>query len=418
MPGAVANPIDWRAAVGPAWVEVDLDAIADNVRMIGALLPEGCRLLAVVKANAYGHGAVEVAHAAISAGAAGLGVSTVPEGLALRAAGITAPILVFTPPRSQDINPALQADLTITVVSIDHARALADAAARRSIPAVAHVKCDTGMGRYGFDDGELGAATEGLAALSGLIRFEGIYTHFARGADIAVTQRQLERFLRVVDAAERAGLHFSIRHAAASSAMLALPESRLDMVRIGTLLYGDRPVSGNAPGLKRAFALKVQPAQVRELRAGSTVGYGAETTLQRPAQVAVLPVGFADGFDMTPAGPYRRPLVLLRTLARALLSALGLRRLLGAAVGEVRMGDRPVRVLGRVGMQQVVVDCTGVSPEAMLRPATIHVRPTVVGAHLARVYMRDGVAVRAATVLGSFPTSLAQAASGERQSGV
>ena len=394
VPGVRTDRSDWRAAVGSSWVEVDLDAIAENVRTVAAMLPQGCRLLAVVKANAYGHGAAEVGRTALDAGAVGLGVSTAAEGLALRACGIVAPVLVFTPPRPEDLSAALQADLTVTVASLDQARALAAAAARHGAPAVAHVKCDTGMGRYGFDHAELGAAAPALAGLAGDVRWEGVYTHFARGAEPTATRCQLQRFLHAVGDAERAGLRFSIRHAAASSAMLVLPEARLDMVRVGNLLYGDRSVAGSPAGLRRAFALRVQPAQVRELQPGATVGYGSEETLRRPTRVAVLPVGFADGLDMTPAGPYRRPLVLLRALARALLGALGWTRRLGAALGDVEMGGRPVRVLGRVGMQQVTVDCTNVAAAALDRPATVHVRPTAVGAHVARVYLRDGVAAR------------------------
>lgn len=396
---ATAIPAGWQAAVGPAWVEVDLDAIAENVCTIRALLPAECRLLAVVKANGYGHGALEVGRTAMEAGAAGLGVSTVGEGLALRAGGIVAPVLVFTPPRAADLDAALQADLTVTVVSLEHARAVEAAAARRRALAVAHVKCDTGMGRYGFDHGALCAAAAPLAAMPN-IRWEGIFTHFARGTDPRSARVQLQRFLAAVRGAEEYGLRCTIRHAAASGATLTLPEARLDMVRIGNLLYGERPMVSGAPVVRRAFAVRVQPAQIRDLPAGATVGYGSEWRAPRPTRVAILPIGHADGLDLVPAGPYRRPRTLLRALARALLIAFGLSRRLGAAIGDIEMGGRQVPVLGRVGMQQVTVACSGVPPEALSRPATVHLRPTVVGAHLARVYVRDGVAVRAATSLG------------------
>jgi alanine racemase len=396
----------WRAAVGPAWVEVDLDAIASNTRLVLGLLPPGCRLLAVVKADAYGHGAAEVAAAALEAGAAGLGVSTVAEGLALRAEGIAAPILVFTPPRPCDLGPALEAGLTLTVASPEAARCLAEVARRIGAPATAHLKLDCGMGRYGLDRAGLRAAAAELAALGrpgGPLRWEGVYTHFPRGADAAVTRAQLARFLAMVAEAREAGLRFALRHAAASAALLRVPEACLDMVRVGTLLIGDRPAGVPAPpGLRRAFTLRVEPAQVRVLPAGSTVGYGSAWRARRATRVAVLPVGYADGLDVGPLGPFRRPAVLLRALARALLTALGLdRRLgLGAAAGEVEMGGRRVPILGRVGMQQVVVDCSGLPDEALAAPATVHVRATSVGGHLARLYLRDGVAVRARAGLG------------------
>ena len=409
---ATGIPAPWQAAVGPAWVEVDLDAIAENVRATIALLPAACRLLGVVKANGYGHGALEVGRTALQAGAAGLGVSTVVEGLALRDGGILAPVLVFTPPWSADLDAALEAGLTVTVVSLEHARAVAAAAARRAGSAVAHIKCDTGMGRYGFDPQALAAAAAALADMDGIL-WEGVFTHFARGADARSARVQLHRFLAAIGAAESGGLRFSIRHAAASGATIALPEARLDMVRVGNLLYGERPAAGGSPVLRRAFALRVQPAQIKDLVAGATVGYGSEWRARRPTRIAVLPIGYADGLDLVPAGPYRRPRTLVRALVRALLGALGLHRRLGAAIGDIEMGGRPVPVLGRVGMQQVTVDCSAIAPEVARLPATIHLRPTTAGAHLARVYLRDGAVVGASTTLGSLrpeaPASPAEA---------
>ena len=393
----------WRAAVGPAWVEVDLDAIAANTQWLRLLIGPGCRLLAVVKANAYGHGALEVARATLEAGADGLGVSTASEGLALRAEGVEAPILVFTPLRPCDARPAVEAGLTLAVASLAGARDLAAAADAASRPAVAHLKLDTGMGRYGLDAPGLRAAAAELAALAPAIRWEGVFTHFAHGAEAGRCRMQLGRFQAMLDAAAARGLRFEVRHAAASAATVVLPEARLDMVRVGTLLYGDRPAGVPAPaGLRRAFALRAEPGQVRDLPAGATVGYGGQWRARRPSRVAVLPVGFADGVDVAPSSPYRRPGVLLRALARVLLSALGLGRRLGWGAGDVEWGGRRVAIVGRVGMQQVAVDCTGLPDSALTGPATLHVRATAVSAHLARVYLRDGVAVRARTAAGSF----------------
>lgn len=395
------DPQYWQAAVGPAWVQVDLDAIAENVRLLRGILGVDCRLLAVVKANGYGHGAVAVGATALEAGAAGLGVSTVAEGLALRTAGIRAPILVFTPPRGGELDAALEAGLVLTVASAEGAAALGAAARRTGAAAAAHVKCDTGMGRYGFDPAALAQSLPVLAAEAAAVRWEGIFTHFPRGADGPSTQRALGRFLAMVAQAEAGGVRFELRHAAASAAALRVPESRLDMVRIGTLLYGDGPAGLERPaGLRRAFALRVEAAQIRTLPRGATVGYGSEWRASRPTLAAVLPVGYADGFDVTPAGPYRRLGVLLRAVARTVLRAAGLGGRLGAGLGEITWGGVSVPVLGRVGMQQVEVDC-GRVPEAALRePATVHARATLVGAHLARVYVRDGRPAQALTAVG------------------
>ena len=391
----------WAPAVGPVWAEIDLDAIASNVQEVRRHLPEGCRLLAVVKADGYGHGAIQVARVMLETGAHGLGVSTVPEGLALRRSGVRAPILVLTPPRPADIEAALDAALTTVVVDLEGARALGASARGRARPAVAHVKCDTGMGRYGFDHASLGRAALELRGVKG-VEWEGVFTHFQRGADSAASRVQLERLLAAVEEAGRAGLEFGLRHAAASAAILSLPEACLDMVRVGTLLYGRAPQTSGGLRLRPAFVLRAEPAQLRELRPGTAVGYGAEWRARRPTAVAVLPVGFADGLDMAPLGPYRRPRALLRALARWLLTRLGLGTGLGPGLGAIEIGGHPLPVLGRVGMQQVTVDCSHVPPELRGLPTTVHVQPTAVSAHVARVYSRDGRIVAATTLLGTL----------------
>ena len=400
--GRVEMGTPWAAAVGPAWVEIDLDAVVGNLAAVRRLLAPGCRLLAVVKANAYGHGAVDVARALVGAGADGLGVSTVAEGLALRVAGLVGPILVFTPPRAVDVGPALASGLSVSVVSIASARMVADAVERQGLPATVHLKCDTGMGRYGLRAADLPAAASELARLNGPLRWEGVYTHFPRGGDAPTCRRQLSAFLKAVDGAEAAGLRFAVRHAAASSTVLSCPEAHLDMVRVGNLLYGDSPPGLSRPsGLRRGFALRAEVAQVRDLPAGATVGYGSAWRAPRPTRVGVVPVGFADGLDTGPLGPYRRPGVLLRALARAFLEAMGLgRRLRGAAAGDIEIGGHRVPVLGRVGMQQVTVDLSGLPAGMSLPPAVVRVRALAAGAHLARVYLRDGVPLRAATLSG------------------
>lgn len=394
----------WSAAVGPTWAEIDLDALAANVDWVRARLRPGCRLMAVVKANAYGHGAPEVAAAVVAAGADALAVSTVAEGLTLREAGIAAPILVLTPARPPALEAALALDLTLTVADIEGARAVARSARRAGVCALAHVKCDTGMGRYGFLPQALPSTAAALLALGGDVRWEGVYTHLARGGDAAASGRQLERFLSALAGCEAAGLRFPLRHVAASAGWLTLPAAQLDMVRIGSLLYGSIPAGASVRGLRRAFALRSRVVQVRDLPAGWRVGYGGEWRAERPTRVATLAVGFADGLGLVPAAPQGRIPVLLRALARVILRRLGLGRLggRGAAVGEIWRGPVRLPVLGRIGMQQVTVACaaTDLSPGDV---ATVHVPSTAVGMHVARVYLREGKPVCARTGAGYLP---------------
>ena len=383
----------WAAFVGPTWAEVDLDAIAANVRWVRGRLAPGVRLLAVVKADAYGHGAPEVARVVLAEGADALGVSTVAEGLALREEGIGAPILVLAPAASEELPAALEAGLILTVADLEGARGLAGAAEALGVPARAHVKCDTGMGRYGFAWTELGARAEDLRRLEGAVRWEGVFTHMARGADAAFTRCQLARFLTAVDGAAARGLRFPVRHAAASAALLAVPEAQLDMVRIGSLLYGECPAGLSAPGLRRAFALWSRVAQVRELPRGATVGYGAAWRARRPTRVATVPVGFADGLGVQAAGRARRLAVRLRALGRAVLEALGLRPRTPRQ-GEVWWRDHRLRILGRVAMQQVTV-ALGELPVRPGDVVAVHVPSVFASGQLARLYLRDGVCVAA-----------------------
>lgn len=401
--GCVLSTADGRAIIGPVWAEIDLDALAANVKAVRSLLTKDCRLLAVVKADAYGHGASEVGRVALAAGASGLGVSTVAEGLQLRADGVDAAVLAFTPARDVDLAPALRAGITLTVADVADARALAAAASQLGVRGRAHLKCDSGMGRYGIPVAEVGAVAPQLVALGDHIEWEGVYTHFAQGWSPGPTRRQLERFLSAIAVAETRGLVFAVRHAAASAAMISVPGARLDMVRVGSMLYGDRPPGApRSLTLRHAFSLRVEPAQVRCLPAGATVGYGAQWRARRVTRIAVLPVGYADGLEMVPAGPFRRPRTLLAALARAVLARVGWR---GGAPASVEMGGQVVPIIGRVGMQQTIVDCSDIERVGL---ATLRVRPAAVGRHVARVFVRDGVALYARTVRDAItPATLA-----------
>jgi alanine racemase len=312
------------------WLDIDLEAIRNNVRRMAALA--GTRVMAVVKANAYGHGAAEVARAAAEAGAAWLGVARADEGLALRAAGLDLPVLVlgYTPPALAA--EALARNLTLTVVDHETGQACAAAAGALGRPARVHLKVDTGMGRLGVLPEAAPALHRALRALPGL-EVEGVFTHFARAdeqlaeADGLTAARQLARFAEVLQALEAPP---GLRHAANSAAALTLPAARLDLVRMGIALYGLHPSRATPcpPNFRPALTWKARVAQVKTLPAGHGISYGHYYVTREPETVAVVTVGYADG--------YRRALHL----------------------NEVLIHGRRAPVRGRVCMDQVIAGVT------------------------------------------------------------
>ncbi|HYJ61788.1 MAG TPA: alanine racemase [Actinomycetota bacterium] len=283
----------------PTWVEIDLDAIRHNA---AALTPPGAALMAVVKADGYGHGAAPVARAALEAGATWVGVALVEEGMALRDAGIDAPILVTSevPPGSEAI--AIAARLTPTLYSDAGLARLAEAA--RGAPIAVHVKVDTGMHRVGVWPPEAAPAFAERVVRAGL-DVEGLWTHFASSEiDTATTVGQLERFLGTADAVRAAGVEPRLLHAANSAATILHPASRLDLVRPGIALYGIAPAPGLGEdlGLRPALSWRSRVSFVKRLPAGERLSYDHRYELARDAWIATVPVGYADGLPRAATG--------------------------------------------------------------------------------------------------------------------
>ncbi|MBC7235271.1 MAG: alanine racemase [Chloroflexi bacterium] len=318
----------------PTWLEVDLDAIAYNVRRLVEIVGPDVDVLAVLKADGYGHGALKVARTALNNGAKWLGVACLGEAIALRSAGIEAPILIlgYTPPwQSRD---AVRHGVVCTLFSQEVAMALSQAALDLGSTARVHIKVDTGMGRLGLLPEEVLPFVQTIAGLPGL-EIDGIFTHFADAdaPELDYTRWQLARFRQVLEALDEAGLKPPCVHAANSAALLRLPESRFDMVRPGIALYGLNP-SPHAPlpgDFRRALSFKCQVAQVKELPAGSFISYGRTYRTERPSRIAVIPVGYADGFRRAPQH-----------------------------WGEVLVRGRRAPIVGRVCMDQTMLDVTDI----------------------------------------------------------
>lgn len=281
------------------WAEIDLDAIAHNLAAVKRHVGEQVAVMAVVKANAYGHGAEPVARTALESGAAWLAVNRVGEGVALRRAGIRAPILVMGYSPAAGVPAAVEHDLTLTVTSLALAEALSAAAGGAGRTAPVHVKMDTGMNRFGLRPEEVVDFIRTLCRLPG-ITLEGVYTHFAVAdlPDKSYTHRQFALYRQALAALEMEGIRVPIRHAANSAATLDLPETHLDAVRLGIALYGLRPSDKVQPTipLRPALTLKSRVGQVRTLPAGSSISYGRTFVTERPTTAALIPCGYGDGY--------------------------------------------------------------------------------------------------------------------------
>ncbi len=321
-----------------------MTAISHNVRQLKGLLKPECVLMAVVKANAYGHGMIEVARRVVKDGAGFLGVARLSEAIRLREGYIDAPILIFGYTDPQYADRLIQYDLTQTVYAYGPARHISDRAVSLGKKIKAHLKVDTGMGRLGIVPCELKLPdswglihksvlmeVERIARLPGL-SLEGVYTHFATADDSDKTYalRQLEIFLVFINELKKLGIEFQVSHAANSAAIMDIPQSHLDMVRAGISIYGIYPSSAadrTKIHLKPVLALKSKVIHVKKVHEGFSISYGATARTSCPTAIATVAVGYADG--------YRRAL---------------------SSRGKMIVHGRIAPVVGRVCMDQTMID--------------------------------------------------------------
>jgi alanine racemase len=281
------------------WAEVDLGAISHNLHQIKSRVEtNGATILAVVKDNAYGHGAVEVARTAASVPVQMLGVATVEEAVELRQAGTGLPILVLCCILPEQTGEVVRYDITQTVCDLSICEALSEEADRLGKRVKVHVKIDTGMGRIGVRYDEAVSFIKGIARLPHLT-IEGIFTHFAvAGRDQAFTQFQLDRFNSVLSHLDEMGIQIRFRHAANSAAVLNLPTSYLNMVRPGLMIYGLYPPgSPHRIDLKPALSLKTRIVYLKEVTAGWSISYGRTYIAKEPTVVASLAIGYGHGYN-------------------------------------------------------------------------------------------------------------------------
>lgn len=341
-----------RDYIRPVWAEVDLTRIRHNIQVVKEQLKPQTKLMAVVKANGYGHGAVRVAKTALECGVQWIGVAIVEEGMALRQAGITCPILVLGASPVEQAPLVVANGLTATLCTWDEAVALSQAAQAIGTVAQAHVKVDTGMGRLGLLPEEVIPFLVKVRELPAL-RISGLFTHFATAdeCDRSYFQAQYRTFSRIVEEVKRQGIDIPLIHAANSAAAITAPDSEFDMVRLGAAIYGLQP----APllkvlDLKPALSLKARVSYVHRVPEGSGISYGRRYVAARNTKIATIPVGYADGYSR-----------LLSNKAEVLIHGKRFRISGNICMDQfmVDVGDEPVQLgdevvlIGRQGEEEV-----------------------------------------------------------------
>ena len=319
--------------LGPTWIEVNLDAIAQNVRNIKKLIGEKTELMAVVKGNAYGHDVLEVVPVVLNNGATRLAVARLEEGIFLRKAGITVPILVLGLTLKQQAELLVSYSITPTVSEYEMIEELSKFAVKEERTAKVHLKVDTGMGRIGILPDHILDLVKKIKALKN-IEIEGIFTHFsvADEKDKTYTEMQFKKFMDVLTVLENEGIRIPVKHVGNSAALLDLPHMCLDLVRPGISVYGLYPSREVQKTVKLipAQAFKTRIVFLKELPTGEDISYGRTyTTKKKRTVVASLPVGYADGYN----------------------------RLLSNQ-GEILIRGKRFPIIGRVCMDQTMVDVT------------------------------------------------------------
>lgn len=321
-------------SIRSTWAEIDLNCLAHNIREVKKNISKDTLIMAVVKANAYGHGAVDVSKTLLENGADKLAVAIVAEAVELRLAGIEAPILVLGTTDENQYSQLLKHNITSTIYNYNSAKALSDEAVESKTVAKIHIKIDTGMCRIGFFPND--KAVSEIIKISKLpnIEIEGIFTHFAKADEVDknFTRLQYNRFIDLINKLEKSGVHIPLKHASNSAAIIDLPEYNLNMVRPGIMLYGLYPseeVNKDKIKLQPAMTLKTKISNIKEVSKDTGISYGHIYHTEGKTKIATIPIGYADGFT----------------------------RLLTSR-GEAFINGKIVPVVGKICMDQCMLDVT------------------------------------------------------------
>jgi len=381
-----------------AWAEINLDNIAHNVREVSKRVGKMTEIMAVVKADAYGHGVFETVPTLLENGASRLAVSMLDEAIQLREFGVKVPILVLgytEPSRAEDI---IKYNITQTVFSHELAEALSDAAVKMGKQARIHIKIDTGMTRVGFKPG-YGAVKDvvRISELPGII-IEGLFSHFASAdeTDREYTMLQFERFESIIQELNRIGVLIPVKHIANSAAVIQYPNLHLNMVRPGIILYGLYPsdeVDRSSIDIRPGMELKARVVLVKEVEEGTPVSYGRTFVTKRKSRIATLPIGYADGYSRLLSNRGR---VLIHGQYAPIVGNICMDQCMVDVTdidGEVKTGDEAV-IFGVQGKNEITVDeiaklCNTINYEVV----------SLIGKRIPRVYFKGGKVVNVVNYL-------------------
>jgi len=379
----------------PVRVEIDLDAITHNLREIRRFISPRTRIMAIVKADAYGHGAEEVALTAYREGVEMLGVTRVEEGIRLRQANITLPILVLSPIIPAEVPWAVDYNLTLTITNLEIARLLSQYTIQSNKTVKVHVKVDTGMGRLGILPEETTNFVSQILKLPRL-ELEGIFSHFA-SADVpedSFTGQQLHCFQEIIERLQKNGIEPPLQHIANSAAIVNIPDSHLDIVRPGLLIYGIPPSRTDTRlKLRPALTLKTTLIDWKEVPPGWSISYGRTYTCHRKEKVGIIPAGYANGFDRAFSNRGEVLIQGKRVPVRGRvcmdLCMVGLDQLPGVTTGE------EVVLIGSSGGERISIwdwaDRLG---------TIVHEIPCAISHRVPRVYLSKGKVVKIKSLTG------------------
>lgn len=370
------------------WADIDLDAIADNVASMKKRIPEDTALMAVVKANAYGHGAVHVAETALENGAEWLAVALLDEALALRKHGIEAPVLVLSPIRPEDAEMAAKYHISLTIFQKEWVKEAAQAY-HSGEPVFLHIACDTGMGRIGVRTREEAAALAGEIGKDRRFVTEGLFTHFATADqdDENYFNEQYRRFETMIDWFSDLGIHPPVIHCGNSAATLKYPAEKrhlFNMVRYGIAMYGLSPSPEMAKKLpfelKRALSLHSCLTNVKKVKAGSAIGYGATYRAKTDEWIGTVPIGYADGWLRALSGSD----ILVGGLRCPIVGRICMDQLMCRLPDAFPVGTR-VTLIGKDGADEITADQLAEKLRTINYEITCMIHPRV-----PRVFWKNG----------------------------